>query len=286
MDAVDATGAPVLEGDLVVAWDALSALGEAWEAAVDELGSTVPPAQLRALMAIAADPPLSMTTLARRLRASTSAASRLCDRLQQAGLIVRHSGQPDRRGVRLSVTPAGGKLAAWVRDQRQTRLVAVVARMTPAARGALIDALRGPSATARQPVRDRDGAVEQHRTVVRTVGRQRGSPAGQASPERSSSQGQGRPQPPPRPHMPAADQLTLCWRSASAPEHALQVRRRFAGLAGSLAQAEARLADTLEENADRRPHCARRVRAEASAVRQNARTHTRWASVPVGAPVG
>jgi DNA-binding MarR family transcriptional regulator len=139
---------PELDGDLIVAETALSALNEAWEASIDELGSTVPPVQLRGLLAIAAVDPVSLTVLARLLRASTSAVSRLCDRLQQAGLITRRPGQPDRRGVWLSPTPAGNRLTAWVREQRRARLTTILQQMTPSARRALIDGLRElPAAT-------------------------------------------------------------------------------------------------------------------------------------------
>ena len=139
---------PELDGDLAVAEDALSALNDAWEAAIDELGPAVPPAQLRALLAIAAVAPVSLTALARRLRASTSAVSRLCDRLQQGGLIIRRPGKPDRRGVLVSPTPAGANLAAWVRKQRQASLATILAGMTPDARRALIDGLRELSPAA------------------------------------------------------------------------------------------------------------------------------------------
>jgi DNA-binding MarR family transcriptional regulator len=156
---------PELNGDLAMAENALSALNDAWDAAIDELGSTVPPTQLRALLAIAATAPVSLTALAGRLRASTSAASRLCDRLQQAGMIARHPGQPDRRGVLLSLTPAGYQLAAWVREQRRASLAAILAGMTPAARRALIDGLRqlppaaGPPAPAPYPAQPPPGPV-------------------------------------------------------------------------------------------------------------------------------
>lgn len=145
------TGSTGLNGDLAVAESALDALTEALEVAIDQIGSTVPPMQLRALLVIAAAAPVSLTALARRLRASVSAVSRLCDRLQQAGLIARQPGQPDRRGVRLSPTPAGHQLAAWVRAQRRDSLAAILARMTPAARQGLIDGLRELSATTFRP---------------------------------------------------------------------------------------------------------------------------------------
>ena len=145
---VAVTSSPVeFDGDLAVAEDALSALTEAWEAAVEEPGSTVPPAQLRAVLAIAAGP-VNLTALATRLRASASATSRLCDRLQQAGLVTRDPAAPDRRGVLLSLTPAGANLAAWVREQRRVRLAAILAGMHPAGRHALISFLRGLPAAA------------------------------------------------------------------------------------------------------------------------------------------
>jgi DNA-binding MarR family transcriptional regulator len=143
---------PELNGDLAVAEDALGAMTEVWEAAIEELGSTVPPAQLRALLVIAAGP-VSLTALAVRLRASVSAASRLCDRLQQAGMIARRRGQRDRRGVQLSPTPAGYQLAAWVREQRRTSLAAILIALTPAARQGLIDGLRELPAAVSELVR-------------------------------------------------------------------------------------------------------------------------------------
>ena len=127
---------PQLDWDLAVAEGALSGLIEAWEAAVEEAGSTVPPSQLRAVLALAATP-LSLTALAARLRSSMSAASRLCDRLQQAGLVDRDHAAPGRRGLQISLTPAGARLAAWVHEQRRASLAATLAGMTPAARRAL-----------------------------------------------------------------------------------------------------------------------------------------------------
>lgn len=138
---------PELDTDLAVAGEALTALSEVWDAAVDGAGSTVPPAQLRAVLVIAAAP-VSMSVLASRLRASVSATSRLCDRLQQAGLIARDHTAPDRRGVLLSLTPAGEKLAAWVGEQRRASLAVILAGMTPAARLALINGLRELPAAA------------------------------------------------------------------------------------------------------------------------------------------
>jgi DNA-binding MarR family transcriptional regulator len=145
-------GSPALHGDVAAAEDALGALNEAWEAAVDELGSAVPPAQLRAVLVIGATAPVSIASLADRLRASASATSRLCDRLQQSGLVARNTAMPDRRGVIISLTPAGARLATWVRERRRETLAAILASMTPAGRQALIDGLSElPAAADRVP---------------------------------------------------------------------------------------------------------------------------------------
>lgn len=82
----------------------LSVLLEACERAVEEVGSTVPPVQLRALLVIEGAGSLNLNRLAGLLGASASAASRLCDRMQAAGLVSR-----DRAIL------AGGRLC-WCRQ--------------------------------------------------------------------------------------------------------------------------------------------------------------------------
>ena len=62
----------------------LAVLLEAWQRAIEELGAMLPPAQVRALLAVDAGPGLNVTGLARMLGASPSATSRLCDRLVTA----------------------------------------------------------------------------------------------------------------------------------------------------------------------------------------------------------
>ncbi|HEX7114563.1 MAG TPA: MarR family transcriptional regulator [Steroidobacter sp.] len=54
---------------------------------------------------------LSASELCRALRHDTGAFTRLVDQLEERGLIERERSQTDRRVVRLSLTPAGRKLA-------------------------------------------------------------------------------------------------------------------------------------------------------------------------------
>ena len=80
--------------DLDRAEAGLSALLEAWQRAIEELGAMVPPAQVRALLTIDAEDDLNVTGLARQLGTSPSAASRLCHRLAAAGLLARLPAWP------------------------------------------------------------------------------------------------------------------------------------------------------------------------------------------------
>jgi DNA-binding MarR family transcriptional regulator len=112
-----------------------------WEDAIADLGPAVPPVQLRALLAIDLAGTLNLNALARRLRTSASAASRLCDRLEQAGLITRTKHFADRRGIILSLSGAGEQLVRWAHARHRERLQSVLEAMRPGAREALVQGL-------------------------------------------------------------------------------------------------------------------------------------------------
>jgi DNA-binding MarR family transcriptional regulator len=115
----------------------LTVLLEACERAVEELGSAVPPAQMRALLVIGAAGGLNLSGLAGALGASASAASRLCDRMQAAGLLTRDRAAASRREIVLVPTESGRRLAEWVRGRRRAALGEVMAAMSPDGREAL-----------------------------------------------------------------------------------------------------------------------------------------------------
>ena len=108
----------------------LSVLLEACERAVEEVGSTVPPVQLRALLVIEGAGSLNLNRLAGLLGASASAASRLCDRMQAAGLVSRDRAILSRREIVLVPTESGRRLAEWVRGRRQAALENLVSSMS------------------------------------------------------------------------------------------------------------------------------------------------------------
>lgn len=113
----------------------------ACERAVEEVGATVPPAQLRALLVIEKAGSLNLNQLARILGASASATSRLCDRMQVAGLVSRDRAAASRREIVLLPSEAGHRLAEWVRGRRQAALSGLLAGMTPDSAQALVRGL-------------------------------------------------------------------------------------------------------------------------------------------------
>ncbi len=111
----------------------LSVLIEEWQRAVEELGSVLPPGQLRALLIIE-KARLNLTGLARELGASPSATSRLCDRLAVAGLLLREPAPSSRREITLQLSESGQRLVSWIRDRRGETLARVLGSMSPEGR--------------------------------------------------------------------------------------------------------------------------------------------------------
>jgi DNA-binding MarR family transcriptional regulator len=127
----------VTPADLDRAEAGLSALLEAWQRAIEDLGAMVPPAQVRALLIIEAADDLNVTGLARLLGASPSATSRLCDRLAAAGLLARLPAAASRREILLQLTESGQRLAGWIREQQRTALIRVLEEISPEGRADL-----------------------------------------------------------------------------------------------------------------------------------------------------
>jgi DNA-binding MarR family transcriptional regulator len=69
-------------------------------------------AQISALATVVRSGPLSIGHLAEIEGLPSPAATRLADRLEDAGLVSRHANPADRRGVHLVATPAGSELLA------------------------------------------------------------------------------------------------------------------------------------------------------------------------------
>lgn len=97
--------------------------------------------QLRALVLLSRRGALNVTGLAEGLGVDRSNASRVCDQLENRGLVRRQTADDDRRNVVLEVTPEGIQVVGELLRRRQTVLEQVVASMHPDERAQLITAL-------------------------------------------------------------------------------------------------------------------------------------------------
>ncbi|MFE9017521.1 MarR family winged helix-turn-helix transcriptional regulator [Streptomyces sp. NPDC007808] len=122
--------------------EAVENLVTLWFAAVDDVRPRLPPRQVRALRAVRRQPTLNVTALAEHLRIGLPTASRLCDRLESAGLLRRHAQHDDRREVRLEVTLQGQRFLADVTERLSLNLADVFDGVAPAQRLRLEQMLR------------------------------------------------------------------------------------------------------------------------------------------------
>lgn len=129
--------------------DAVDGLTELWTTAAEDASVRLSPYQLRALHALEAAPGANLTMLADRLDAGLPTVSRLCDRLEAAGLLVRDAVPHNRREVRLSLTAHGRDVLAEVAVLRSRALAAVVDAMEPDVRAGLERGLRAFAAARR-----------------------------------------------------------------------------------------------------------------------------------------
>jgi DNA-binding MarR family transcriptional regulator len=104
-----------------------------------EEGVTLP--QMRVLVLASQPGQLNATGVAQALDIHLSSASRICDRLVQAGLLYRRDLPQDRRNVELTLTPAGERLLASVNDHRREVFRRILRRMESAERESLAAAL-------------------------------------------------------------------------------------------------------------------------------------------------
>ena len=99
-------------------------------------------AQYRVLIELAARGPQRVANLAAALGVERSTATRMCDRLVRKGLVHRRRTNQDRRGVRVSLTTAGGELVAEVTRRRRAEIATIVGRIPKAHRRPVLNALR------------------------------------------------------------------------------------------------------------------------------------------------
>ena len=96
----------------------------------------------------------NVSTVAEDLRIHASNATRICDRLVNAGLVRRRRDTDDRRNVVLTLTGAGRRVYNKAMRARRIQVERAMARMSPPQRRAFI---KGMAAFAEAVATERDG---------------------------------------------------------------------------------------------------------------------------------
>ncbi|MGW7199638.1 MarR family winged helix-turn-helix transcriptional regulator [Streptomyces chryseus] len=132
-------------GHQQVAHDACAALellqllwGRGQEAAPS---GPVSPSQLRALTALEGQEGVNLRALGEALGSRPSSVSRLCDRLEAAGLVERFPSATSRREIEVRLSRRGHAVLADFRTFRVRELEAVLREMAPAKLAALAEGL-------------------------------------------------------------------------------------------------------------------------------------------------
>jgi len=107
-----------------------------------DLAEDVTLPQYRALVELAARGPQRPADLASALGVDPSTATRMCDRLVRKQLVQRRRISADRRGVGISVAPAGRTLVEEVTRRRRAEIEQILQRMPRADRASALRALR------------------------------------------------------------------------------------------------------------------------------------------------
>lgn len=98
-------------------------------------------AQFRMLVVLSTRGATKLVTLADLLRVAPSTAMRMVDRLIAAGLADRQTNPANRRETLLRLTDEGRRTVEDVTARRRTEIAAIVERLAPGQRAALVDAL-------------------------------------------------------------------------------------------------------------------------------------------------
>lgn len=122
------------------------------ESLAEAEGVTLP--QLRTLVLVATRPETNASAVATALNIHPSNATRMIDRLVQAGLLNRHDSTVDRRHLQLTLTAAGSRLVGDVMEHRRTAFMRILRQMAPADRRRLTRALQQFATAAGEPGED------------------------------------------------------------------------------------------------------------------------------------
>ena len=114
---------------------------EIWHSALEELAGEAAPLQLRVLEIVSRAGRVSLGRVADALGTSPPSASRICARMEAAGLVGHGRGVARGGGTMIVLTASGRRLVSQIQAQRRAVLDHVLESLTPAGRAALASAL-------------------------------------------------------------------------------------------------------------------------------------------------
>lgn len=118
---------------------------------------TVP--QLRMLVVLSSRGPTKLVALAELLHVAPSTAMRMVDRLIAAGLADRQPNPGNRRETLLTLTREGRRTVETVTARRRAEIAAIVQRLRPTQRLALVEALTAFNEAGAEPLAPGEGEV-------------------------------------------------------------------------------------------------------------------------------
>jgi DNA-binding MarR family transcriptional regulator len=148
-----------LDEDLEIIMRASRVISGVVAESVAQVGDVVTMPQLRVLVLVATRHAVNASAVATVLHVHASNASRICDRLVQAGLLDRRDSVTDRRHVVLSLTPAGRRLVSTIMEHRRAAFLRILEQMDPAERHDLCRALDRFAKVAGEPPEDALGGL-------------------------------------------------------------------------------------------------------------------------------
>ncbi|MEK0098052.1 MarR family winged helix-turn-helix transcriptional regulator [Streptomyces sp. NPDC056121] len=133
---------------------AVETLVSLWWRASRDLSPRLSAQQMDALLVTRRNPGINLTALAVAVGAAPPAVSRLCGRLEAAGLLRREASTTSRREVELALTSRGHKIVDGLFARRAELLGGVLSRMPTASRREFLAGVQAFSEAARAGRRD------------------------------------------------------------------------------------------------------------------------------------
>ncbi|MFD5074280.1 MarR family winged helix-turn-helix transcriptional regulator [Streptomyces sp. NPDC058371] len=154
VDDVDAVARAVLTASRLLVAVSARSLAEVEERV------TLP--QMRMLVVLSAHGASKLVSLAEQLQVAPSTAMRMVDRLIANGLVDRQTNPGNRRETMLKLTEDGRRSVEEVMARRRAEIAAIVERLAPDQRLALIDALNAFNEAGGEPPAPEADDLEPH----------------------------------------------------------------------------------------------------------------------------